>query len=163
MRGVARRDRAAVAAGEVLGRVKREDRRLREVAGADAVALHLDAVRRVFDDEEPASIGDRAERPHVGELAVEVHRKDAHRLRADRRAHGRRVDEARRRLDVDEARRRPEVQDRVRRRGERHRRRDDLVARPDVERPQGEEQAHRARVRPDHVRRRRVRSRPRTR
>ena len=73
---------------------------------------------------------------------------------------------------IDEARRRPprrrtsacapEVQDRVRRGGERHGRRDDLVAGADVERAQREEQAHRARVRADDVRRRRV-ARPRTR
>ena len=71
--------------GEVLRRVEGEDRRVPEVARAHAVALHLDAVRRVLDDEEAVRVGDGAQRPHVGELPVEVHGEDADGASARRR------------------------------------------------------------------------------
>jgi hypothetical protein len=52
------------------------------------------------------------------------------------------------------------VEDRARRRRERHRRRDHLVARGHVERAQGEDQTRGARVGPDDVRRGRALSSP---
>ena len=101
----------------------------------------------VLDDDEAAIVGDAAQRPHVGELAVEVHRQDPARAGADRSAHAVRIDQARRRLDVDEDRRGAGEQHGVRGGRKRHRRGDDLVAGANVERAQGDEQSHGARVR----------------
>ena len=154
---VARCHRASVAGGEILCRIKREDHGVAQVPRAHPVALHLDAVGRVLDEKEPPLIGDRVlERAHVGELAVEMDRQNADGACADRRAHRRRVNQARGRLDVDELRDGSEMHDRVRRRGERHRRRDDLVARTYVERSQCEQKPHRAGIGTDDTRRRRV-------
>ncbi len=155
---VLRRDRAAVTARHVLGRVEREDDRVAELSGADAVALHLDAVGRVFEHEDATSVGQRAERLHVGELPVEVNRQNPLRARGDGGLHVRRIEQPRLALDVDEDGRRARVEDRVRRRRKRHRRRDDLVARPDVQRLQRQQHPNRARARPDDVRRRGIRA-----
>src|SRR5207302_10436193 len=53
-----RGDRAAVAARDVLGGVEREDGGVAELAGPDAVALHLHSVCGVLDDDETAIVSD---------------------------------------------------------------------------------------------------------
>ena len=148
---VADGDRAAVTAGQGLGGVEREDRRLGQVRRAYAIALYLDPVGRVLDDGQLVGVGDRPQRRHVGELAVEVNGQD----RSGPWPHGpldrRRVDQTGLGLDVGQDGPRPGLEDRVGRRGEGHRRGDDLVAGPDVERAQGDQHAQRAAARSHHL------------
>ena len=61
--------------GHGLGGVEAEHRGVAELGHAHAVALGLDGVRGVLDERETVLVADRAQAPHVGELAVEVHRR----------------------------------------------------------------------------------------
>ncbi len=159
------RDHAAFAGREVLGRVEAE---AREVGGrADlAAARHaFDAVRGVFDREEPMARGQLSDRGDVRRPAAVVHGDDRARPVGDRGGGRVRIEIARPRIDVREHRRRAGVDDDVRRRAEGQRRRDDFVARPHASGEQRQMQARRARIQrpPRAARRCRRRMRLRTR
>ena len=82
---------------------------------------------------------------HRGRVAVEVHRHDRHGARRDRRRDRVRVEAEAARLDVDEDRLGADQAHGVRGGGERERRHDDLVARPDAQRQQRQRAAPRCR------------------
>src|ERR1035441_5488439 len=143
LRPLARRDRAALAAREVLRRVEAEAAVVGEPPGPEAVATPLDAVRGVFDEHKAAAVGETPERDHVGHEAVEVDGDDRLRTRRDRRRDGGGIDVRGRGIDVYENRRPARVYDRIRRGQKRHRRRDDLVQRADARREHGKMQGGR--------------------
>ncbi len=142
---------------EILGREKRQATDVADAARAPPVSERgTDRLSRVFDDREPMLARDCVERVHVGHLAVEVHRHQrlhdaasaaVHEPVADdlafareRRGDRGRGEIERRRIDVAEERPCAEPRDDAGRREEGERRRDDLVARADVERHQRDEQ-----------------------
>jgi hypothetical protein len=115
------------------------------VAAALALVGCAEALRGVLDHRQLAAGGDRIDLVHVGRLAIEGDRHDGPGSRRDRRLDFRRIDVRRVLLDVDEHRLGAEQHDHLRRRHERERGGDHLVARFYAERHQGDEQRFRAR------------------
>src|SRR5947207_1407724 len=81
-------DRAALAAGDVLGSVEGEDRHIAEAARLVAAILALEAMRSVFDDANPAGfpgmVVDHASNAlDVAKLAIDVDRHDGARALGD--------------------------------------------------------------------------------
>ena len=130
--------------GQILGRVEAEGDGIVPRADETAVVLGRDGVRRVLDDVEPMLSRQLPERTEVRGMAGVVHGKDGARARRDRRGDRGRGDVERVRLHIREHRPRPHVLDDVHRRRERHRRRDDFVPGPDLERHQRRVQRCRA-------------------
>ena len=94
-----------------------------------ALVARAERLARVLDEREPVPVADRAQLVELARIAVDVDRDDRLRPRRDRRLDRRRVEVERPRVDVREDRRRALVHRAVRRRDERVRRRDHLVAR----------------------------------
>ena len=143
-------DHAGVAeAAEVLRRVEAERGGIAQTARAASVIPGTDGLRGIFQHEQPASLGDGVDRPHVGGLAVQMDRDDRPRLRRDGAFESCRVEVQGFGLDVDEDGRGAGAPDGAGGREERVRRGDDLVARPDSQGHQGQEQGVGARGAPD--------------
>ncbi len=84
--GVVGQHRTAVAeCAEVLRRKETEGRRIAERAGLASVAHRAMRLRRVFDQQQLVPPGQRRQRRHVGQLAIQVHRHDRARAWSDRR------------------------------------------------------------------------------
>ena len=84
--GVVGHDHATVAeAAEVLGRVEAQDSPGGRSTRRAPLVLRTDRLRRVLDHDEAGLLGDRHDRVHVGDLAVEVHGDDGAGLLGDRR------------------------------------------------------------------------------
>ena len=64
--GVLGGDHAALAGGDHLARVQREARQRAERADRPALVGRADRARRVLDEQQPALVGEREERVHVG-------------------------------------------------------------------------------------------------
>ena len=77
---------------QVLARVEAEGRGATGGARPDPVALGAVRLAGVLDDREPVPLGERAERPHVRHLPVEVHRQEESRARTHGRRRGIRVE-----------------------------------------------------------------------
>ena len=137
----------ALAGGDVLRRVEREARRVRDRADLAAAVARLDRVRRVLDHRD-AELEQRVE---VGRLAGEVHRQDRLRPRPDELAHVLRVDVQVALAHVGEDRRRAAWTITFAVAGHVIGRRDHLVAGPDAEREQREVQRGGARGDGEHV------------
>ena len=121
---------------EVLRWVEAEGRRVAERAGAPPADARAVRLRGVFDDDEIVPRRDRQHRLDVGRLSVQVDRHDGARARRDGGADRGRIDRVRLAVHVDEHGPGAGCRDRQHGRDERVRRGDDLVAGPDVERPQ---------------------------
>ena len=129
-----RRDEAALACGDVLGRVEREAGRVGEPAQLAAAIGALGRVRRVLDHRDP----ELPDRIHVARLPGEMDGHDRLRPLGDRRPDQRGIDVQVAFSHVDEDRRRARVDDHVRGRRPGDRRRDHLVSLADPERDERE-------------------------
>ena len=78
--------------GQVLGREERERRGVAEGAAAHAAERRAEGLRRVLEQREPVPRADRAQRPHRGRVAEQVHRHDRARARRDRGLDGLRIE-----------------------------------------------------------------------
>ena len=121
--------RAAVAQrAQVLGREETEGRRIAKRTGLAAVARRAVRLRRVLDQQQPVPPGQRRQRRHVGQLAVQVHRHDRARARSDRRFHAGRVEIEAQRIGLHRHRHQPVLADREEAGDEGVAGHDDLVA-----------------------------------
>jgi hypothetical protein len=144
---VVRRDHSPFAGGDVLRRVEREARGVRDRANLAAAVLGLDGVGRVLDDRDPG----RQERVEIRGLTGEVDGHDRLRARRDRLDRERRVDVEVLVAHVDEDGPRAEMDGDVAGGRPRDRRRDDLVAGTDAEPREREVQRGGARCERDAV------------
>ena len=143
--GVAERDHAALAGGDLLVGVEAEHGRV--AAAADRRAVGVAGAQRlagVLDDRQVVAARDRLEGAHLGRVAEDVHGQDRLRALGDRRLGRLGVEVERHRVDVREHRARALVQRRVRGGHERERAGDHLVAPFHPHRAQREVQAGRA-------------------
>ena len=140
-RGVVRRDEPGVAErAEVLRREEAERGERAQPADGTERGARADRLRGVLDEAQPVRGGERLQRRHRARLTEEVHREDQLRLRGDRPLDLRDVEVERRRVDVDEDGHGAEARDAACRREEAERRGDDLVAGPEIERHQRDEE-----------------------
>jgi hypothetical protein len=136
-----RDDHAALAGGHVLGRVEAEHGPLAEGADRSAVELGSVGLGGILEHGEAVLLRQGGEPPHVGGVTVEVDGHDRGGAGADRPGGRLGVEAEAVALDVGEHRRGSRKHYGVRRRSERERRDDDLVARPDPGGEQAEQQA----------------------
>ena len=129
---VARRDDATLACRHVLRRVQGEAPDS-ETTGTSSVAFRQVCLSSVLDERQTVTLTDLHDRPHVGAESVEVHRHDRPRAVGNRCLEERRID-AVVIADVDESHGGTSFEDRVETCHEGERRRDDLIARFEVER-----------------------------
>jgi hypothetical protein len=121
------RDEATLGRGHVLGRVQAE-RAVPEAPRPPAAEGGPVGLAGILHDHESVPVGDGPDHVHVGHQTEEVNRADRPRPRGDGGLDPLGVDQVRVGFDVDEDRGGSGVEDRVRRRGERVRDRDHLVA-----------------------------------
>src|SRR3989442_1548473 len=131
-------DHAAFARRHVLRRVEGEARGVAEVARLLAVVLRAGGLGRVLDYRDAAIPGGCENRVHLRGLAVQMDGHDSRRLARDYGSKLRRVHVVGRTIDVDEDGPRPAQDDRRRGREERQGRDDNLLARTDAVRQQGD-------------------------
>jgi hypothetical protein len=130
--GVVRADGAAVTErSEVLARIEGEGGADPEPAGRTALVRRSVRLRGVLEERDAVPRGKAPQRPHVAELAVQVHGHDGRGAWADRGAGRRRVDEAGALLHIAQDGHCTGVDDGESRRDVRAGRHDDLVAAAD--------------------------------
>src|SRR6185312_8042529 len=122
--------------GEVLDGMEAEADEVAKAADAPAVPGGADRMRRILDDAQAVAPGDGIEPVHVDREPRKMHRHDRAGARRDRRLDLIEVDIAAIEIDIDEHRMRAHAHDDIRGGDEAHRRRDDLIARPDAGREQ---------------------------
>ena len=143
--GIGGGDRTALAVGaQILGEVEAEAAEVPDGSGAAAPVFSAVRLGGVLDDDQVMPRGDLHDRVHIGHLAVQVHGQDGSGARGDPRLDLADVHQIGARIDIDEDRRRADHDDRFGSGEEGVRNRDDLIARTDPGRPQGQMQ----RVRP---------------
>jgi hypothetical protein len=121
----------------MLDRVEAEDAEVGERADRPSAIARAERVARVGDDRDAAIADHGLQRGVVARLAGVVHGDDRPRLWREPLGHPDGIDEQRPGVDVGEHGDAALVHDDVRRGGERHRRHDHLVARPDADREHG--------------------------
>ena len=142
-RGFVGRDRAALSRRHDLARVERETRRDAERAARSSAVLRAERAGGVLEEHDLLRHGGLQRLP-LDRTPEEMHGHDGARSRRDRGGDGSDVEVERVGVDVDQNRLRAAQLDRVRRRRERVGGDDHLVARPDLEREQGEMERCRA-------------------
>ena len=142
--GASHDDGPAVAGRQRLGGVEAKNGGVAQLGDPNTVSLRLGGVGGVLDERKLVAVADGPESRHVGELAVKMHGDDRACTRRDGRFDRARIDESGLRVDVDEDGQSSVEERRIRRRDERHWRRDDLVARADSESLEGHDETHRA-------------------
>ena len=125
---------------EVLRREERKRGHRPEHAGAAAVVLRADRLRRILDHGQIVFRSDAVDLVHRRALAIEMHGHDRLRGRRDARLDLRRVEVVISEVDVGKDRRRAEAVDDAGRGEERVRGDDDLIAGTDAEDHEGDEQ-----------------------
>ena len=149
---VIRHQRAALAAGQILGRIEGiAHRAARMMADEFAVVARFDRVRRVLAQKQIVRIADLADRAQIRRQAGIMHRHNRARPGCNLLLDFSRIDQARIRVDICKDGRRADVQNRVRRGGKRQRRGDHFVSGTDVLRQQRQMQRCRAGVDRDAV------------
>src|SRR5207248_2004310 len=113
---------------DLLVRIEAEDGRRPVPAERRALVLGSDRLRRVLDQDQPASLAERAQLVELAGVAEHVDRDDGLRPLRDRRLDGGRVEVQRPRIDVGKDRRRALEDEAVGRRHEGDRRGDRLVS-----------------------------------
>ena len=149
--GTRGRDHAAFGGGHVFRRIEAEHGRVGQRADRTAAHGGRQRVGRVVDDRDPGPARDRAERVEVAGKPTQVDRDDGPRAAAETARDLVGADVPGPRIDVGEDRPRAEIENRFRARREGEGRDDHLVARPDVERLQRQQQRVRTRSAPDGV------------
>ncbi len=122
----------AFARRDLLVRIEREDGAWSLRSERSPLVPRAECLARVVDEREPVPVGDRAQLVELAGVPVDVDGDDRLRPRRHRRLDRRRVDVERARVDVGEYRDAALVHEAVRRRRERVRRRDHLVAGADA-------------------------------
>ena len=119
---VIRHQRAALAAGQILGRIEGiAHRAARMMADKFAVVARFDRVRRVLAQKQIVRIADLADRAQIRRQAGIMHRHNRARPGRNLLLDFNRIDQARIRVDICKDGRRADVQNRVRRGGKRQR------------------------------------------
>ena len=149
---VVRHQRAALAAGQIFGRVEGiAHRAARMMADQFAVVAGFNRVRRILAEEQVVRVADLADCAQIRREAGIMHRHHRARPVRDLLFDFSGVDEPRIRVDIRKHRRRADVQNRVRRGGKRQRRGNHLVAGADPLRQQRQMQRRRAGIDRDAV------------
>jgi hypothetical protein len=132
--------RPALDRRDVLRDIERKRRHVSERANPPASPLRPDRMRSILDNQQPVAVPQRVQAVHLDRPPSKMHRHDRPCPGSDRSLGGIEIDQTRTRHGINQHRRRASMLHRVRRRHERHRRNQHLVALAYPEHPQRQDQ-----------------------